>query len=289
LICGFFLPGLLALSTTGATPLESLVATERTFAARSLERGMRAAFLDFFADDGINFQPHPVNTREALRLREQPPDVARFDLDWAPHWGTVAHSGDLGFTTGPYLLRRHEPGSASGSHGLFFSVWRHQPNAGWRVVLDMGVPTPQAVAGLDEPFRSAGIGLYARDASSPKRGESAARVRQLEQGLLEAKGVRHATRLYRRHLHADARSYRPGEMPRIGAHEILAALRSSYEFRNGSLIHVEVSQAQDLAYAYSMLIPSAEQRAADKRTGYIARVWVRTEPNRWRILLEVSS
>lgn len=37
--------------------------TERAFAKLSVEKGVREAFIAFFADDGVNFQPHPVNTK----------------------------------------------------------------------------------------------------------------------------------------------------------------------------------------------------------------------------------
>ncbi len=59
---------------------ESLAATERAFARHSLEHGLRAAFIEYFADDGINFQPDPVNAKEAFRARP-PADLKRFVLD----------------------------------------------------------------------------------------------------------------------------------------------------------------------------------------------------------------
>ena len=82
---------------------ESLAATERAFARYSLEHGVRAAFIEYFADDGINFQPGPVNTKEAFRARP-PADPKRFVLDWHPVLVEVARAGDLGFSTGPSTL-----------------------------------------------------------------------------------------------------------------------------------------------------------------------------------------
>ncbi len=40
--------------------------TERAFAKLSVEKGVREAFTTFFADDGVNFQPHPVNRRFSI-------------------------------------------------------------------------------------------------------------------------------------------------------------------------------------------------------------------------------
>ena len=44
--------------------LGSLVDAELAFAQMGLERGVRAAFLAHFADDGVVFEPAPVRLRE---------------------------------------------------------------------------------------------------------------------------------------------------------------------------------------------------------------------------------
>src|SRR5215813_12698567 len=46
--------------------LLAMAQTERAFARLSVEKGVREAFTTYFADDGVNFQPHPVNTKEAF-------------------------------------------------------------------------------------------------------------------------------------------------------------------------------------------------------------------------------
>ena len=44
--------------------LGSLVDAELAFARMGIERGVRAAFLAHFADDGVVFEPAPVKLRE---------------------------------------------------------------------------------------------------------------------------------------------------------------------------------------------------------------------------------
>ena len=102
---------------------ESLVATERAFARYAFEHGIRPAFIEFFAEDGINFQPGPVNTREAYRARP-PSDPKRLILEWHPVLAGVASAGDLGFTSGPSTLTDRSTERPETHHGLLFSVWR---------------------------------------------------------------------------------------------------------------------------------------------------------------------
>jgi len=67
---------------------ESVASFERAFARYSVEHGMRAAFLEYFADDGINFAPGPGNTK--ARFRARPDAIEPFVLDWHPAIAAVA-------------------------------------------------------------------------------------------------------------------------------------------------------------------------------------------------------
>ena len=54
---------------------------------------------------------------------------------WRPEHGTVARSGDLGFTTGP-VTRRGDPQPGPGQIGRYFTIWRRQSDGTWRYVID---------------------------------------------------------------------------------------------------------------------------------------------------------
>jgi ketosteroid isomerase-like protein len=59
---------------------------------------------------------------------------------WRPETVSVATSGDLGLSTGPYESVRREPdGNEVVLEGTFFSVWRRVDGA-WKIVLDGGTP-----------------------------------------------------------------------------------------------------------------------------------------------------
>src|SRR5271156_4535736 len=123
--------------------LEQLFAAERSFARASTEHGIRAAFLEYFASDGIDFAPGPGPMRERMLERPAPTDPLALLLDWSPQVGAVARSDDLGYTTGPYSLRNQRDASAATHYGYFFSIWKRE-NGKWRVAGDAGVSTPAA-------------------------------------------------------------------------------------------------------------------------------------------------
>ena len=130
---------------------DSLAASELAFAKHSVDHGMRAAFIEYFADDGVNFAPDPGNTR--ARFRARPEAIEPFVLDWHPAIAAVARAGDLGFTTGPYTITGRAAAVREPAQGMFFSVWRRQSDGRWRVIVDGGVPTrapvPDAAFGDD--------------------------------------------------------------------------------------------------------------------------------------------
>src|SRR5262249_45829368 len=108
-----------------------------------------------FAEDGINFQPHPTNTREAFRKTPPPAPPPPITLNWAPIYGDVSQAGDLGYTTGPYTVEDRSAEKRPARHGMYSSVWKKQADGSWKVVLDLGIQVPTPVAPLDAPFQAA--------------------------------------------------------------------------------------------------------------------------------------
>src|SRR5688500_3834902 len=96
----FFTTG--AFSQEKKSALDAIVKSEHAFARTSVEKGIRDSFIEFFAEAGINFQPHPTKTREAYA--KQPVNDLPYTLNWHPVTADVSQAGDLGYTTGPYTL-----------------------------------------------------------------------------------------------------------------------------------------------------------------------------------------
>src|SRR5438552_11925803 len=79
----------------------AIVEAERAFARAAATKGTRDAFLEFLADDGIIFQPGPVNGKQFWQARTPRKGL----LSWEPIFADVSLAGDMGYTTVPSEFR----------------------------------------------------------------------------------------------------------------------------------------------------------------------------------------
>lgn len=92
---------------------------------------MRQAFLDNLAGDALVLEPGPVPARSWYESHPEGPGT----LQWYPHVADVAASGDLGFTSGPFVYAR----DGVQAFGQFLTVWRLSPDCRWQVSFDGGI------------------------------------------------------------------------------------------------------------------------------------------------------
>ena len=128
---------------TSAQTIDTFVAREIAkldgdFSALSADRGMPAACLAYFANDGIAFAPLPVNGTKYWASRTEFAGT----LVWQPIFAAVAAAGDLGYTTGPWELKNKRQGASLG-FGNYVTVWRKQSGGAWKIALDVGTENPQ--------------------------------------------------------------------------------------------------------------------------------------------------
>ena len=141
----FLLSLALAPAAFGAEPtddaLSSLVQAEKNFAQMSVEKGIRDSFLANLTDDGIVFDPGPVNGRELYSKRS--PSEAQLSL------GTdlcrFSSAGDMGYTTGPWEYKKTKSDARPVAYGQFLSIWKRQSDGPWKVVLDGGIDNPAPI------------------------------------------------------------------------------------------------------------------------------------------------
>jgi ketosteroid isomerase-like protein len=253
---------------------ESLAASERAFARYSVEHGMRAAFLEYFADDGINFSPDPGNTRE--RFRARPEAIETLVLDWHPAIAAAARAGDLGFTTGPYTITGRAPAVREPAQGIFFSVWRRQPDGPWRVIIDGGVPTETAVP--DAAFGDDPRPLAPTAAMADSAGQRALFDLEARPLFDDAKDG------YAALLADDARVVIGPGPPWLGREAILAHLAERRLKFRWMTLAAGVSRSDDLAYSYGRL--QTVDRPG-RSAGHYVHVWMRDRGGNWRIVSEL--
>lgn len=132
LITAFCAAGVCAQSKTD---LEKIVETEKAFAKFAAEKGIKPAFLEFLADDGIMFLPAATNGKESWRARPESPAL----LSWYPVYADVSSNGVLGYTTGPGEYRPQGKSDTTVFYSEYVTVWRRQPDGNYKAVFDVGI------------------------------------------------------------------------------------------------------------------------------------------------------
>jgi ketosteroid isomerase-like protein len=255
-----------------------LVEAERNFARYSVENGQREAWLAFFADDGIMFQPGPVNAKEVMSKRPataKPPPVT---LNWQPIYGDISRAGDLGYNLGPWKITDQTEQKRPDLYGYFFSVWRQQTSGEWKVVLDLGIRVTAATA--DHSFQGSFTPAERPKARLFKSGDKLPETMSLtELDVAAAKSVD----AYLARIHPEARVLRAGSPPSAGP----SAVREFTSGKEVTLVftpaHGGQSSSDDLGYTFGSY--EIREGGRSKEQGYYAHMWKRDESGKWRIVL----
>lgn len=243
-------------------PLAQMAETERAFATRATEVGVRDSFLEFFADDAVRFDEQPSPAKPFLeKLKPQPPTVV--ELVWEPRFGDIAASGEIGYLTGPASRIVHTDPAQPVTELAYFSIWKRQPDGTFKVFIDQGITTPRAVEFADRFARA--------DASDRYTGSASDAVVTLQRADRDAKPT----------LTKDARVYRDGAMPFVGA-AAKTQLAGVERDRTTESLHVESAASGDLGISYG-------RYAMKNERGHYVRVWTRNRAGRWLLAFEVTA
>jgi ketosteroid isomerase-like protein len=112
---------------------------EARFAKDVAERG-GAAFASWFADDGVALgngaAPLIGKVAIAKSANWSPKD---YELTWTPTEAMMGPSGDMGYTWGHFEGHSKDAnGNPVVTSGRYITMWRKEPDGGWKVVLDAG-------------------------------------------------------------------------------------------------------------------------------------------------------
>jgi ketosteroid isomerase-like protein len=260
-----------AMAARGSAEITEVVEAERAFARMAEEKGIRAAFLSFAAEDGVVFDQGPEPAKPAVSAW---PAGDGGSLRWWPLYAGIAGSGDLGFTTGPFIS---ENGDRRG-YGHYFTVWKRQGDGSWKWVLDHGPPTSEASpSGLGSPVAS----LPA--AHTPKKSRTGSAWAELEaaEAALAQGLAADAHKALPAFLAEDGRVMRAGPQPAIGRTEYLALIASGPTTIMTGRLGGGISKAGDLAYTYG----SARWNEGSARLGHYVRVWQRRAEG-WKLIVD---
>jgi ketosteroid isomerase-like protein len=111
--------------------------TDREFSKMSEEKGMKNAFIEYLDSNGVLLRSNrlPIAGADAIDYLLQQNDTD-YILTWEPRDGTVAQSGELGYTYGIYAIRPSKKDTVI--YGSYVSIWKKEKDGTWKYVLDSG-------------------------------------------------------------------------------------------------------------------------------------------------------
>jgi ketosteroid isomerase-like protein len=124
-------------NNSGADAKSGMIEADKAFSKLSEEKGMKAAFMENIDSNGVLLRPNsmPVIGVNAIDYISQENDTS-YSMSWEPRGGSVAKSGELGYTYGVYLIKFKNKDSVL--KGTYLSIWKKQPDGKWKFVMDTG-------------------------------------------------------------------------------------------------------------------------------------------------------
>ena len=270
-----------ATSATSAPPaLLKMAEAERAFSKRASDATPRDAFIEFFADESVSFQPEPGSARE--RLRKQAGAAAR-------HSSVSVGAAD----------RRHRgqrrPGVSHWARALPATRRQHPARllllgveeAGRRDL--QGDPRHRDPAARRSALRArlraipgSGVGQAGLD---PHGGRAhPARCRQ--QAFSAALASKGAAEAFRSVLHSGARLHRNGTLPLTSRDAAVAWLTSNVKAMTSEPIKSETGASGDLGYTWGKAVVTGHDGKATP--GYYVRVWTLGAGSRWQLVADIT-
>ena len=136
----FLLPGCFKkpANKSDATNLKAeMIAAEVSFSTLSQQKGARHALMDYIDSNGVLLRPNsfPLVGADAIDFISQSNDTT-YTMVWQPKGGTVAASGELGYTYGVYTITPKNKDAVM--YGTYVNIWKKEPGGAWKLALDSG-------------------------------------------------------------------------------------------------------------------------------------------------------
>jgi hypothetical protein len=224
----------------------SMADAERACARAAKTRGVRAAFLEFLDDDAIALHPTLGNAKDVWRSRPEPANPLGTSLTWEPRTGDVSDAGDFGWLTGPYTLVA-EDDAAHPRYGCYFSIWQRSADRPWRVLIDVGISTPDPCV-----FTVSGFVPLPESAGHREQLSGTSKDALLREDRLRATGVREhgVGRALLPILDERVRFHRNGRQPILGFVAVRAYLETAPTGWSFTPVDGGIARSEDLGYTY---------------------------------------
>ena len=247
--------------------IDGLINAERNFAAHSVQKGTKDAFLKFLDSNGIVFeQGKAVNGKLIWAKREDRRSV----LNWFPEFAEISLSNDFGYTTGPWELRGGATKDSVIARGQYTTVWHIDIDGEWKFLVDLGVG--------NSPKRMA-LSLTKITAKKLQGTTETTDLLEAEQKFIEA-FKKNKGQAYRTHLSDNSILNRNGlHYPATSGKAQADRINDTPGDLRFSILGYGISPGRDLGYVYGNTL-------INNRPENYLRIW-RREKSGWKIALEV--
>jgi ketosteroid isomerase-like protein len=275
-VCWFLLAwaGVSASSSAEQVDLEkavrSLVDAEKAYAKMGFENGFRAASLAVFAEDAVIFSPGPVSGKKFWQTETEEPFVI-----WRPIFASIARSGELGYTTGLWELKKSREMEKPEAFGHFVTIWRKDEQGIWKVVVDVGVNHSEPSEKTDK------VETFVPKSGGAHRASANQALKKAQQAFTEALRT-DAGQAVIANGSDDLRVYRRGEFPAVGKTAAQSMLNRDHAKMTRTKAGDGRSRADDLAYEYG------EYASEDAERGIYFSVWRLDANDAWQIVLDLQ-
>jgi ketosteroid isomerase-like protein len=265
-----------AADETPSTAVRAIVESEGRFDQMAHDRNVRAAFLEFLADNAIVFGPGPVNGKKVWSERPE----SNLDLIWQPAFAAIARSGDFGYDTGPAKWKKNRSDEKFLGYGQFVSVWKKQKDGAWKVVLDIGIENPQPTSepGPPQTFAADNVAkdvdlAAAREAFGKTQRGFAEMAKKDSLGALSA------------FASENIRAFREETFPLVGKKAIIDMAITGHGPMSIQTSGGDMSRSGDLAYSYGSY---SIKRGEETERGNLVQIWQTDAAGAWRLVLDLE-
>jgi ketosteroid isomerase-like protein len=263
---------------TPAEAARAMVEAEKKFYETGQEKGTRAAFLEFLAEDGIVFQPGPVNGKDVWGKRTE----TGLDLVWRPSFAVMAQSADFGYDTGPAKWRANKKEEKFTGYGQFISIWKKQKDGSWKVALDCGIENPEPTGNaasapetLSTVIPPGSKGPVDLNTAQKNRWDAQQKFTEVARNDSAAATLASAA--------DEIRVFRDGHFPAEGkeaAGKLLGQTGGKMIFQT---LGADMSRSADLAYAYGKY---SKAREKGTEQGHYFQIWQADNAGAWKLVLD---
>jgi len=119
------------------TSTDEILSADLAFSDMSRQIGMKKAFLQYIADEGVLLRPDhfPIVGADAIDYISMLSDTA-YTLSWKPMRAQIAMSGEMGYTYGVYILLLKD----TTLKGTYVNIWKKGNDGEWKFVVNSNNP-----------------------------------------------------------------------------------------------------------------------------------------------------